>query len=300
MARMSYSHTHEIISIIFESHFSLPYLRHRETLHSHLLSDVSAAYKNLSTLSYGKVVRDLVGSVGLTKSGLDKLFAPSPAFKDEIQRLNPQNKSLFDLKNVLYHTQLQHPEQLSIVQSKILSLIVDAMRADNLPRDIDVPGFEERGTVSLYKLCQQVFVEAGIRAFFGEKILEIDADLLTNFINFDNDNWMIWYNWPKASLARDPMEKVRKTIERYLMLPKSERPESTWLVSTMEEAQRQLDMEEGDIAIVLLMFMWVKVKAFKIEILDLKMMIVQRSCKHQRISSGILGSYLYYAFINLV
>ncbi|PQE28476.1 cytochrome P450 protein [Rutstroemia sp. NJR-2017a BBW] len=225
--------------------------------------DVIAAYKNLTTLNYGEVIRDLAGSFGLSKSGLDKLYAPNPMFKDEIQRLNPQLKSLFDLKSDFYHIQLQHPEQLTIIQAKFLSLIDNAMRAEMLPDGISIPGHEEKTTVSLYKLCQQVFVKAGLRAFFGEQILTMDPDLLSNFIDFDNNNWMIWYNWPKAPQARDPMEKVKKTIESYLTLPKTDRPGAAWLISTMEEAQRQLGMEDGDIAIVLLMFI-VNTNAYRV------------------------------------
>jgi hypothetical protein len=110
---------------------------------------------------------------------------------------------------------------------------------------------------SPYKLVQWIFVKAGIRAFFGERMLELDTSLVDEFIGFDDNNWMIWYKWPQASDARDPMTRVLKTIERYLMLPKSERPGAAWLVTRMEEAQRQLGTKESDIAIALLMFMWV-------------------------------------------
>lgn len=88
-------------------------------------------------------------------------------------------------------------------------------------------------------------------------MLEMDQSLLHNFIDFDKNNWMIWYNIPNASKARNPMAKVHRTIERYIKLPKCERPGGAWFISTMEDAQRQLGMKESDIATVLLMFMWV-------------------------------------------
>ncbi|CAG8972749.1 hypothetical protein HYALB_00006840 [Hymenoscyphus albidus] len=78
----------------------------------------------------------------------------------------------------------------------------------------------------------------------------MNPSLLYDFIDFDDNNWMIWYKWPKRSAARDPMTRILKTLEEYLKLPKSERPGAAWLITTMEEAQRQLGMKEPDILLV--------------------------------------------------
>jgi hypothetical protein len=221
--------------------------------------DATTAYKNTTTLDYGGVIRDLVGSFGISELGAEKIYAPIPAFTGEIERLNPQAKSLFHLKSDFYHIQLQQSEQLTIIQDKFLTYINEGMRIENLPEKALISGSEAKATAnfSLYKLVQRIFVKAGIRAFFGERMLDLDSSLVDDFICFDDNNWMIWYKWPQASDARDPMARVLKTMERYLRLPKSERPGAAWLVTRMEEAQRQLGTKESDIAIVLLMFMWV-------------------------------------------
>ena len=132
--------------------------------------DVIAAYKNTTTLSYGRIIRGLVCYFGISEDGAESIYAPSPSFAGEIQRLNPQNKSLFDLKSDFYHIQLQHPKQLGIMQNRFLALINDAMKFEALPKDIQISSFESnKGNVSLYKLCQQIFVKAGIQAFLEKK-----------------------------------------------------------------------------------------------------------------------------------
>jgi hypothetical protein len=217
--------------------------------------DVATAYRNTTVFDYGDVIQDLMGSFGVSRPGIDKVYAPNPKFEGEIHRYNPRPKSLFHLKSDFYHTQLHPGEQFKDIQDKFLHLIGDALKFENLAQDITFTS--TINNVSLYKLCQQVFVKAGIRAFFGERILQLSPSFVQDFIDFDDNNWMIFYNWPDAALARNSKSRVLATLEAYLKLPKTDRPGAAWLIEMMEESQRQLGMSEADIAVVLMMLMWV-------------------------------------------
>lgn len=219
--------------------------------------DVVTAYKNNTTLDYGNVIQDLMVSFGVSRPGVERVYDPNPDFVGLIKRYNPHSKSFFNLKSDFYHTQLHPGQQFNIIQDRFLRLINDAMKPENLTQDILLASNTNTKNASLYKWCQQVFVKAGIRAFFGEQILQMDPQFLHDFIKFDDNNWMIFYNWPDAAIARNAKAKVLKTLEAYLRLPKPERQGASWLVETMEESQRQLGMEEPDIAVVLMMVMWV-------------------------------------------
>ena len=196
-------------------------------------------------------------SFGLSRPGVERVYDPNPDFTGLIRRYNPHSKSLFSLKSDFYHTQLLPGQQFQIVQEKFLGLIDDAMKPENLPQEIMVASDTGARNVSLYRCCQQIFVKAGIRAFFGERILQMDAQFLQNFLVFDDNNRMIFYNMPGAAIARNAKAKVLRTLEAYLSLPKTKRQGASWLVETMEDAQRQLGMKESDIAVVLMMVMWV-------------------------------------------
>jgi hypothetical protein len=54
-----------------------------------------------------------------------------------------------------------------------------------------------------------------------------------------------------------PKASVLAILEDWLKLPKAERSGAAWLIQAMEESQRQLGIGERDIAVVLMMLMWV-------------------------------------------
>ena len=134
--------------------------------------DVVTAYKIDTTLDYRHVIRDLVGSFGVSRAGVDKVYSSNPDFFDEIRRQNPHSKSLFQLKSEFYHVQLHPGQHFQIIQDKFLTLINQAMEFSNPPES--AMRFISNGTgqhASLYRWCQLVFVKAGIIAFFGERML---------------------------------------------------------------------------------------------------------------------------------
>ena len=222
--------------------------------------DAVALLKDHTTLDYGHVIQDLMHSFGVTKQGVNTVYAPNPEFLGKIREQNPHNKSLFHLKSDFYHTQL-HPgkQQYSIIQENMLGRLSNAMTCENLIKAGLLSSRTNAKEASLYKLCQHVFVKAGLKAFFGEPIFQLSPSLLDDFIEFDDNNWMVFYNWtgPNVQAMRKPKAKVLAVLEEWLRLPKAQRQGTAWLIETMEESQRQLGMKEADIAVVLMMLMWV-------------------------------------------
>ena len=131
------------------------------------------------------------------------------------------------------------------------------MTFDRIPTSVITGSSEKTKSVSLYRLCQEVFVRIGTKVFFGQQFLDLNPRLVHDFIDFDDYNWMVFYDWPQRAVATNPMQKVLAVIEAYLDLPKTERPDAAWLIDMIEEAQGQLDMRKQDVAVVLLMLMWV-------------------------------------------
>ena len=221
--------------------------------------DVNTLFKSSTTLDYGNVIKDLMVSFGASWSAVEAIYAPNPEFSGDILQQNTHNKSLFHLKSDFYHTQLLPGKNFCEIQERFLRLISDAVTLDSLAK-VDLLSFTENAsTVHLYKMCQRVFVKAGLKAFFGERILNGSPQLLQDFIDFDDNNWMVFYNWkgPGAQAMHKPKARVLNILEDWLKLPKTERSGAAWLIETMEESQRQLGMDDRDIAVVLMMLMWV-------------------------------------------
>ena len=131
------------------------------------------------------------------------------------------------------------------------------MRAENFTQHFVLSSTSREMTTSLHKWCQYVLVSAGTTAFFGETLLQMYPDLLQNFVDFDDHNWMVWYKWPDATLMRTPKAKVLKALEEYLSLPKEKRSGVAWIIETMEDSQRNLGMNDSDIAAVVMTLLWV-------------------------------------------
>ncbi|MCJ1386958.1 hypothetical protein MMC17_010087 [Xylographa soralifera] len=223
--------------------------------------DVTAAYRNSTTLTYDLVIRDLLEAFGVSHSGVDKLYRKptddEPAFQPKGSITISQNKSVGHLKGEFYHYQLYPGEQFDFIQARFLKIIDTAMRPANFTSHFVVSSTPQVTKVSLHKWCQHVLVTAGTTAFFGETLLQMYPDLLQNFVDFDDYNWMVWYKWPDATLMRTPKAKVLKTLEEYLALPKEKRSGVAWIIETMEDSQRNLGMNESDIAAVVMTLLWV-------------------------------------------
>lgn len=51
-------------------------------------------------------------------------------------------------------------------------------------------------TVSLLTLCQYTLLKARIYSFFGKKIMEIDKNIISTFLTFTENTWMLFYGLP--------------------------------------------------------------------------------------------------------
>ena len=96
-----------------------------------------------------------------------------------------------------------------------------------------------------------------LRHFLGDALFGLDPNLRQDLVDFDDNNWMVWYKWPNASLMKTPKARVLRTFEMFLRLPKEKRLGAAWIIETMEDSQRQLGMRDSDIAAVIMKLLWV-------------------------------------------
>lgn len=175
----------------------------------------------------------------------------------KLQIENPHLKSLTQLNSDFYKQQLHPGEKFDVIQQKFLSCIDKSMRLENLATPYGLSSTREEKIISLQGWCQDILLKAGTEAFFGQKILQMDPDLLRNFLDFDAENWKLWYKWPQAEEMHAAKNKITKTLQEYLNMPKDLRLDAAWLVQTMEDTQKAIGMGEQDIATVLTMVYFV-------------------------------------------
>ena len=220
-------------------------------------NDIITAYRNNVTLDYGPVIEQLMGRFGVSSESSKKVFNLRQDFIRRSRAYNPHGKTFFGLKSDFYHAQLHPGPKFEATQKEFLRLLGYATDFGKIPASVIVQCAPETKSVSLFRLCQETFIRVGTQVFFGKQFLRLNPRLVHDFIDFDNNNWMVFYGWPRRTLAEDPMRKVLTVIQEYLDLPKAERADAAWLITMMEEAQRHLDIPKQDVAIVLFMLMWV-------------------------------------------
>ncbi|MCJ1343208.1 hypothetical protein MMC31_001400, partial [Peltigera leucophlebia] len=114
-------------------------------------------------------------------------------------------------------------------------------------------------SVSLLEWTRQVLLDGSTRAFFGDKLLEIDPDLFASFFYFDDNSWKLIYKIPRywSSDVYAAKQKAQDALKVYFCLTKEQRPGEAWIIRTFEAELRGLGVDEPDIAAVIMMVFWV-------------------------------------------
>ena len=102
-------------------------------------------------------------------------------------------------------------------------------------------------------------MDSATRAFFGDRLLELEPELLQSFFDFDDNSWKLTYKLP-GFLSKEVTAAKQKGIDaltRYFQLAKEERPGEAWLVRTLEAEMRHVGIQEPDIAAFIMIFYWV-------------------------------------------
>ncbi|KAK0516257.1 hypothetical protein JMJ35_000860 [Cladonia borealis] len=215
--------------------------------------DATEIYKNSKTLTFDEYVRDVMKSIGVSDDGITKLWKPPGENGND--RLH---KALAHAAEGYYREQLLPGHQLDILWERVLGEIASSINWDNLPVST-LNGQEGSKSLSLLEWTSDVLLKSVVNGFFGDRLLQMDRQLLQNFAAFDKESWKLTYKLPRI-IAKDMYEakdKMVRTVEAYLRLPKDQRSEATWLVKKLEIETAKMDMDSQDLAAMITSLVWV-------------------------------------------
>ena len=224
---------------------------------------VSALYKNTQSLEFDKIVFELSIMFGVSHGAMDRTYREPTNELDDIPSKalgikNPKLKSLQALNKDFWKQQLVPGETYYALQATFLQNIESMLRPDSLNGSyVCSSEGQDKKTVSLLRWTQIVLLRASLRAFFGDKILEMEPGLTQDFLDFDEDNWQLWYKWPNAKAMHLAKSKVSQAIQRWLHVPREQRPGMSYIVDTFETSQRAIGTSEEDLANILTMVVFV-------------------------------------------
>lgn len=185
-------------------------------------------------------------SMGVTSAARKKMWAGS----------TPSGHSTVDAKistvhlaRDFYKQQLLPGDRLEVLSNKFIHFIDQSVRGDGLlTREM-----------SLMKWCGEVLVHTATESMFGERLLQIEPGLISTFLDFNSDAWMLIYKYPR--IAARKMYKARDKIIDALvvynrLLSEGEVPGESWLVRSLRTEQDRLGITDLDSARNTMIVFW--------------------------------------------
>lgn len=218
-------------------------------------NDTTAVYRNTATMSFQKIVLQLQHTFRISESTLQTAWTvPKSKAVDPIQTVsgvaNPSLKSLADLSMDFW--KIQVGKYYEPVEAKFTHLI-----KEELAKEIVRAQTDSDGMIGLLPLVRQVFLAAGMRTFFGEKLLEMDPGFVAKFVAFDDQSWKLWFKWPFSKKMFANKRRVEESLEKWLKVPREERGEMSYLIDVVEKTQRAIGTPVDDLARIFHMMIFV-------------------------------------------
>ena len=214
---------------------------------------IAKIYRNTSELTFDTFIRDTLGALGASKLAVDKWIPPRSAKHDLCDAAATRTNLSVDFTHVgqrLCQRQLLPGTELESVQKVLLEGIHDAMLMSKIKPQITLESYPKGRRISLMGWCREVLLESATRTFFGDRLMQIEPNLLQSFFKFDASSWKLNYGYPRA-LSRDMLtarDEICTALEIYFKLPVPQRPGTSWLISNLETEMRKLDIDDKDLA----------------------------------------------------
>ncbi|KAL8877494.1 MAG: hypothetical protein Q9192_008657, partial [Flavoplaca navasiana] len=109
--------------------------------------------------------------------------------------------------------------------------------------------------ISLKDLCSEVLVDVTTRTLFGDGLIEIEANIVRHFLEFNNDAWMLVFHYPqrKGSKLMSARGRILDAFVNYLEGSDETRTGRSWLVEKVTDPLESDAIENEEIAALLLM-----------------------------------------------
>lgn len=227
-------------------------------------SDVTAAYRNNSTLSMDVFLQDLMEGFGISPVGRKLVYESPTTDGSGIGALiadNPKRKKLAHLLVDWFRQQLHPGPSLTDMGQVVMSYMEKSTRwaAMDDPRYVLATPSHDTKEISLAKWCESVIVSAAVRSFFGDALMDSNPDLLDYFMAFDIVSWKLLYRYPHI-LCKDmhaAKDHLVGALKKYFRLPLESRPGANWLVRMMETEIQNLGVDKDDFCKMIGLIFWV-------------------------------------------
>ena len=252
--------------------------------------DVSAVYRNNTTLEFDTHVQDLFKSFDGSSDGIRKLRMPHHAMEKgpkeptpliDSDALPPPSDSVGLHIRQSYKHQLQPGDKLDVLEVRILRSLRNSLDAIH-----EKCVSQGETTLSILQLTKATLLDTGTAALYGDQLISVCPEFITHFSNFDTNSWMLLYHYPGplAGPCNIPKRKVLSAFTAYFSLPSSSRSEIAPFLQTIEAEQRKISLSNEDIASSAFIFYW----AINSNPWKLAFWVLSYILYHSQLQAGIL------------
>ncbi|KAJ3571853.1 hypothetical protein NPX13_g5238 [Xylaria arbuscula] len=220
--------------------------------------DVAGLYRNTTTISYHNIIKDMYRWIGISQDGFDKMFTLDESARHNIDLAQPQAPAIMVNE---YHRRQTKPGALfdDLLHQRLIPRVNESLKAvSSCSSPAIVQNSADGVTVSLLQLCTELFLRGTTTSFLGEKIWEVNPNLLDSFMVWERTNWKYMFQMPDI-ISRDMLQArdgIINTFVEYLTIPANERSDSNYFVKSIETMMRDVDCSREDMARVLMLHFW--------------------------------------------
>ncbi|KAL9122048.1 MAG: hypothetical protein Q9187_001395 [Circinaria calcarea] len=158
----------------------------------------------------------------------------------------------------LCRQQLLPGKEFQILQASLITKIHESLQWSRMSEKIIVSSTKGTRTVSLLSWCRDVLLDSATRAFFDQRLMQIDPCLFESFYTFDEMSWKLHFNYPRflATKMYAAKDRIIDALVVYFKLPKSDRQGESWLINALEIEMRNLGIGDRDIAAIIMPLYW--------------------------------------------
>lgn len=228
-------------------------------------SDISAIYKNTETLTFDNFMREILSRIGVSALALEKWIPDSNTTSPASGTRDGPKASINDITHLgqkLCRKQLLPGKEFDVLSAVLMKDIEESLQLQRIPQKTILSFTHTTKRVSLLGWCREVMIGSATRAFFSDRFLQIDPDLLESFYKFDATSWKVFFKYPQflSNDMDDAKNRILVALAKYFSLPKEERKGESWLIASLEAEMVKVGIEDvNDMAAIVMPLYWVYV-----------------------------------------
>ncbi|KAM0161258.1 hypothetical protein ACHAPG_002461 [Botrytis cinerea] len=221
-------------------------------------NDIQELYRNSSTITWDNLIKDMYSFVGLSPRSISQMWGES---HEQLATINSKDpiRSAHEMTSEYHRQQLltaANAENLvqRIVPSLEKSLSWNILRQH--PACVRTSG--DSITLSLWEWCNEVIIKSSATAYYGNKLFDINPNLLQAMMSWEATNWKLMYKLPDF-MARDMIDARSEFIDtlcKYFETPKKDRSDALYFVKAMEEEMRAAGLGDREGAGIHMLHLW--------------------------------------------